>query len=80
MTKFFALAAAATLAVAPLAASADEAVRVVTDKSSQSAILAGSSALTVGAVIVIAGVLFAVVADGSSATGTTLVALPGGTF
>jgi len=72
MTKFIAIAAAATLAFAPVAATADQDVRIVTDKSSQSAILAGSSALTIGTVIVVAGVLFAVVADGSSSS-TTLV-------
>ncbi|WP_179381248.1 hypothetical protein [Jannaschia marina] len=73
MTKFFALTAATLVAAAPIAATADEAVRLETDKASQSAgILAGGTALTAGTVVVVAGVLFAVVADDSSSSSTTL--------
>lgn len=73
MNKFFALSAAAMMVAAPLAATADEAVRLETEKSSQ-AIIAGSTALTVGATVVIGGILFAVIADGSSSS-TTLRAI-----
>lgn len=80
MNKFFAISAAAMMAAAPLAATADQAVRLESTKSSQaaesgvSAFLASSPALAIGAAVIIAGTLFAVVADGSSSS-TTLVAV-----
>ncbi|SDY29947.1 hypothetical protein SAMN05444004_10179 [Jannaschia faecimaris] len=75
MSKIFALSAAAVMVAVPLAATADQAVRLETEKSTQ-AILAGATPLTVGMTVLIGGVLFAVVSDSSSSS-TTLVRVPG---
>lgn len=78
MNKFFAISAAAMMVAAPLAATAEQAVRLESIKSSQaaeggvSAFLASSPALAVGATVVVAGTLFTVVANSSSSS-TTLV-------
>lgn len=75
MNKIFAVTAAAMMVAAPLAATADQAVRLETNKSSQDDIanfLATSPALAAGAVVLIGGILFAVISNSSSSS-TTLV-------
>lgn len=82
MNKFFAISAAAVLAAAPLAATANQDVVLETSKSTQAegavaAFLATSPALAVGATVLIGGILFAVVSDSSSSS-TTLVPVASG--
>ncbi|CTQ32519.1 hypothetical protein [Jannaschia rubra] len=70
MTKTLALTAALLAAVAPVAATADQPVRLET-KSTQDSLLIGSPALAIGGVVLVGGLLVAVLSDDSSSSTTT---------